>query len=490
MKAAYSAWPTSLPSGKSGPVDIPQPHWAEAGGPEPTPALLRDAGNALLLSAPAGIVLAITAALPPVSHWIACLIGAAGVGAAFLLLFRLRRAIRLARRRSRVNFERAGISMWLEDWSAVAQALMALRRAGVGDVRAHYAARPDEIRTLRRAVLIRDVNTFAVELMGVSDKSALVGSLDRILPDTDDTFLQWLVAFANGDRFYRSEAHITRPDGSYVDCLFTAALPTTIAGFADIIVTAIDVSEYRAAQSRFVAAEAEAARASRAATLGALTASITHEINSPLAAIVSNAEASIRWLRRPEPDLDEADSAITHVVADATRARDVVARLRTFLVSTPKPTTTIDLADTVRTALQIVSRDMRTNGVCVQFDADEALPPVLADSVQVQQIMINLVNNAADAMAGYPAPRDLMVTLAKVAEGVELEVSDKGAGIESEDLVRIFNPFFSTKPDGMGMGLAICRTYAEAFGGRIWATSFVGGGTTMHVLIPAMGDGR
>jgi len=436
---------------------------------------------------PAGFVLAVVATLPPVSHWVAGGVGGVGVVGAFLLLFHLRRAVWWARNRSDVNFEGAGISMWLEDWTGVAHALLALRREGIDDVRAYYATRPDEIRRLRRSVMIRDVNAFAVELMGVSDKSALVGSLDRILPDTDDTFLQWLVAFANGDRFYRSEAHITRPDGSFVDTLFTAALPTSVAGFAEIVVTAIDVSEYKTAQTRLMAAEAEAARASRAASLGALTASITHEINSPLAAIVSNAEASLRWLRRPEPDLPETDAAIAHVVADATRARDVVARLRTFLVSTPRPTVPIDLAEHVQAAMQLLARDLRAKGVSVQFDAAEDLPRALADPVQLQQVVINLMNNAAEAMAGTAGHRDLTVTLAEGVDGVLLSVMDTGSGMDEKQVTRIFNPFYSTKIDGMGMGLAICRTCVEAFGGRIWASSAPGKGTVIHVLIPALG---
>lgn len=461
------------------------PHWADTAGPARLRTRLHDIVVAFLWSLPAGLILAVVAKLPPVSHAIAASIGAAGVLAGFILLFRLQRTMRCARDRSDLNFERAGISMWLEDWTPVAHALLSLRQQGIEDLRAYYAVRPDEIRALRRAVLIRDVNAFAVELMGVPNKAALIGSLDRILPDTDDTFLQWLVAFANGDRFYRSEAHITRPDGSYVDTLFTAALPTSIAGFAEIVVTAIDVSEYKTAQNRLMAAESEAARASRAATLGALTASITHEINSPLAAIVSNAEASLRWLRRPEPDLGETEDAISHVVADATRARDVVAQLRAFLVNTPKPTTLIDLAEQVRAAIQLVSRDLRARGASVHLAADESLPPVLADPVQIQQVVINLLNNAAEAMANRPAPRDITVALATGPDGMRLEVSDCGTGIEPGQMARIFNPFFSTKPDGMGMGLAICRNSIEALGGRLWATSALGRGTTMHVLIPA-----
>ena len=333
--------------------------------------------------------------------------------------------------------------------------------------------------------MIKDVNAFTLEMMGATRKDAFIGPLDRILPDTDETFMQWLLAIANGERFYRSEAHITRLDGSIIDTLFTAELPAEISGYSDIIVTAIDVSNYKEAQAKLVAAETEIARSSRATTLGALTASIAHEVNSPLAAVVTNAEACLRWLRRPTPNLPEAEAAIDCVVADATRARDVVARIRSFLVNSPRRTGPIDLVDTVRAAILLVERDLRAHNVSTHFDADEDLPMVLADPVQIQQVMVNLLINAAHAMDGMERPRDLTVILHLVENDLRVDVSDVGTGIEPERIARIFTPFHSTKSNGMGMGLAICRNCVEAHGGRIWATSVPAQGSTFHFTLPA-----
>ncbi|NKE47118.1 sensor histidine kinase [Roseomonas frigidaquae] len=435
-----------------------------------------------------GVALTAAATLPP--SWMAALLAIIGLGC---LAGGATLALRLADRqaeseaRSHAVFERAGISMWREDWTAVGHAIIALKQAGIHDMQAHFTAHPDEARRLRQQVVIRDVNAFTVQMMGAPGKQAFLGTLDRILPDTDNTFIQWIIAFANDAPFYRSEAHITRPDGSVLDTLFVAALPDSIDGFRDIIVTSIDITSFKAAQARLVAAETEVARAARISTIGALTAGIAHEVNSPLSAIVTNAEACLRWLRRPQPDLAEAEAAAADVIADATRARDVVARTRAFLSNSPRRGGPIDLAETVRNAMLLVERELRDLGASVHFDADEDLPHIVADPIQIQQVVVNLLLNGAQAMQDMPGPRDLTVTLRKDDESMRLAVHDRGVGIAPEILPRVFDPFYSTKPGGMGMGLAICRNCVEAHGGRMGVASTPGAGTTFQFSLPAQG---
>ena len=218
-------------------------------------------------------------------------------------------------------FEQAGISLWREDWRAARDRVLALLEAGITDMERHFADDPQSLRDLRKQVIIKDVNQYAVEMMGAGSKADLVGPLDRILPDTDQTFLQWLVAFAGGDRYYRSETHIVRADGSEIDVLFTARIPTDADGFTDIVVSALDITGLKAAQQRLSELERELLRTSRITTMGALSASIAHEVNSPLAAIMSSAEASLRWLERTPPDYAEARAAVSAVIADARRVR-------------------------------------------------------------------------------------------------------------------------------------------------------------------------
>lgn len=395
----------------------------------------------------------------------------------------LDQALEHARHRNDALFQRTGISLWHEDWSAARDTVSELSRSGISDVQSYYTQHPDELRSLRKRVTIKNVNEFAVQMMGASTKADLIGPLDNILPDTDHTFMQWLVAIARGDRYYRSETHILRPDGTAVDTLFTAEIPKDPAGFEDIVVSALDISGYKADQERLASAERDVMRAARVTTMGALSASIAHEVNSPLAAIVSHAEASLRWLRRPIPDLEEAAIAIESVVVDASRARDVVQRTRAYLSNSPSGMEPVDVADAARNAILLVERELRDNDISVHFDADESLPSVLGDRVQIQQVLVNLMLNSAQAMTGRSGPRDLTIIIrGHAGREIVAQVKDVGPGIPADQAPLIFEPFYTNREDGMGMGLAICRTVIEAHNGRISLES--GAGATFQFRLP------
>jgi signal transduction histidine kinase len=382
-------------------------------------------------------------------------------------------------------FERPGISLWREDWSAVGEIILKLKGEGVHDIEAYFAARPDEARELRRRVIVKDVNAFTVQTMGAKSKADLVGPLDRILPDSDQTFNQWLIAFGRGDAFYRSETHIVRPDGTHLDCLFTAALPTSLSGFRNILVAALDVTDYKALQARLLAAQTEAARASRISTVGALTASITHEINTPLAAILANIQAARRWMHREEPNYPEAERAIERAVTDVSRTQEVVGRTRDFLSASPPKLAPLDIAETARIATVLIDRELRLHDASVHLDAATDLPKVMADSIQMQQVLVNLLINGVQAMKSQPAPRDVRVMVRAVEGDVVISVSDHGPGVATGVRSRLFEPFTSDKKGGMGMGLAICKTSIEAIGGRIWLDEDARLGATFHVRVPA-----
>ncbi|NGM24175.1 PAS domain-containing sensor histidine kinase [Roseomonas stagni] len=491
-KPVFSLWPgqPGAAPAEGGTPSTGMPAWASAArrAPGRLTALGLVALGFVLAAAVGGYLLGLAGDdAPGAWHLPAIVVGVLAVCLALagsgLLALRLVRA----ERRALAIFERAGVSLWEEDWSPVAQAIIALKRAGIHDMQTHFTAHPDALRALRRQVTIRNVNAFTVQMMGARSPADFIGPLDRILPDTDQTFVQWLVALAAGAPVFRSEAHITRPDGSVIDTLFAAELPSDLDGFRHIIVTAIDITGYKASHARLVAAETELARASRVITVGTLTASLAHEVNSPLSAIVLNAEACMRWLRRPVPEIAEAEAAIAQLMQEATRARDVVARTRSFLSNTPRHRRLVDLAETARDAIMVVGREMRELGISVHFDADAGLPRVSADAVQIQQVLVNLLLNGAQAMSEVPGPRDLTIRLHAAAEAVQVDVQDCGCGIAAGLMERIFMPFQTTRPGGMGMGLAICRNCIESHGGRLWADSTPGQGTTFHFTLPVQG---
>ncbi|WP_141703416.1 sensor histidine kinase [Methylobrevis pamukkalensis] len=460
------------------------------------PAPRRGAGVARDLAISAACILAPALAAAVAAHLLAggSASGAAVAGAAAILLavvairFVSTMRVRHGEARYRAIFERAGISMWREDWTAVAESVAELRRAGVADMESHFAARPDELRALKAKVFIKDVNGFTLEETGASGKEAYVGPLSRLLPDTDQTFVQWLVAFARGDRFFRSEAHVIAADGTERDTLFTAMLPGNVAEFADIVVTSLDITHYRQAQAGLMTAEADAARNSRIATANALTASIAHEVNSPLAAILANAQAAQRLLRPAALDVEEVGAALRDIVSQATRARDVVARLTAHFNRSPPQVSPVDVVHAARTANMLVEADLRRLGAVVHLAVEEDLPSVAADLIQVQQVFVNLLLNAAQAMAGRQGACDITVSMRGADEAVVVEVADNGPGVPAESRARIFEPFHSTRSDGMGLGLAICRNFVEAHGGEIRVDTAPGGGALFTFTLPIAAD--
>ncbi|MHC2088816.1 sensor histidine kinase [Methylobacterium sp. CM6244] len=449
---------------------------------------------------PAGLGFAAGVTLPPVilaglAGWAAgaastmasFVIGAGGalaLAAAMLSIARMRATSERSEARFAAIFERAGISMWREDWTEAARAVMELRHAGVTDIECYYASRPDELRALCAKVIVTDVNAFTLEETGATDKSAYLGPLDRLLPSTDQTFVQWLVAFGRGDRFFRSEAHVVRADGSEGDTLFTAMLPQDLDGFAEIIVTSLDVTAFKQAQANVAVADSELARSSRITTVGALSASIAHEVNSPLAVIVANAEAALRWLKRPQPDVEAASAALDDVVGAAIRARDVISRTRSYLGNAPRLFTPVDPLQAARDANLLIEREIRVHGATVHIAADGEIPLIAADPIQIQQVFVNLLLNAAQAMTDSAGRRDILVAIRREAAFVAVTVSDTGPGIAQERRARIFEPFHSTKANGMGMGLAICRNLIDAHGGDIRVDAAPGGGAAFHITLP------
>ncbi|WP_207458262.1 ATP-binding protein [Azospirillum sp. SYSU D00513] len=488
MRQVFSRWPSlAETSAEAPPKPDVLPAWMTAVPARRWPVVARDlAVSALLVFAPAALA-ALSVMQPAERREAALLMGAGALLSgilAVLLVMRLRRDLADSRRQCGAFFERAGISMWREDWTAVGEAVMALRRAGVSDLESYFANRPDELRALKARVMIRDVNAFTLEETGAPGKEAFIGPLDRLLPETDQTFVQWLVAFGRGDRFFRSEAHLRAADGAELDALFTAMLPRDLAGFSDIVVTSVDITAYRKAQARLAAVQADVARTSRISTANAFSASVAHEVNSPLAAILANAQAAQRLLRQAQPDIAEATAALQDVVSQASRARDVVARITSHFSKSSGAFAPVDVVQAARNANLLVETDLRRHGAVVHLAAPDDLPPAMADLVQIQQVFVNLMLNAAQAMAERPGRRDITVTLRLDRSWIAANVTDTGPGVAAERRAQIFEPFHSTKPGGMGMGLAICRNCLDAHGGDIWVDEAPGGGAAFHFKLP------
>jgi PAS domain S-box-containing protein len=236
-------------------------------------------------------------------------------------------------------------------------------------------------------------------------------------------------------------------------------------------------------------AQAELAHVTRVTMLGEMTASIAHEINQPLAAVVANAEACLRWLDRGTPDLDAARSSVAWIVEDGNRASEVIRHIRALANKTDVEKVPLDVNNIIREVIALVQRELVSHHVSLRVELAQVLPMVLGDRVQLQQVIINLMMNGIEAMQPVAdRPRELVIRSGQDGTQVWVSVTDRGVGVSAENADRLFNAFFTTKSGGMGMGLSICRSIVEAHGGRLSACGNEGPGATFQFVLPVHRD--
>jgi two-component system sensor kinase FixL len=345
------------------------------------------------------------------------------------------------------------------------------------------------------AIFVRDLdNTITFWSRGAEQlygwpRDAVIGRkshalLQTVFPGTFEAIEQELLAEG---RWEGTLVHTTQ-DGARVTVASRWSLRRDARNRpVSVLETNTDISERQRAQEALQQAQADLAHVTRVTTLGELAASIAHEVNQPLAAVVTNGEAGLRWLARDEPDLGEARSALNRIVADAKRAGQVIVRIRSLARKAPTQMVAVHLGEAIDDVIPLVQRELMRHRVRLTLDLDEGLPPVVADRVQLQQVMINLVVNAIQAMETVVGrPREIAIRAGRDADGrVLVAVRDSGVGLDTATAGRLFDPFYTTKSGGMGMGLSICRSIMEAHGGRIWATPNSGPGSTFQFSLPA-----
>jgi signal transduction histidine kinase len=226
-------------------------------------------------------------------------------------------------------------------------------------------------------------------------------------------------------------------------------------------------------------------REARLMTGDAVAATIAHEVKQPLSAMITNADAGLRWLDRSAPDLDEAKAALKEIAANGHRAGAVIGSIRGIFKREARNRIPLDIKDLISDALALAHGDLQRHRIFAHIGADAQLPQVIGDRIQLQQVLLNLIRNAIDAMAGVDGPRVLSVKSEAHGDGgVMISVADTGAGIHAQDVGRIFNPLFTTKSDGMGMGLSICRSIIEAHDGQLWASANTPHGALFQFVLP------
>jgi C4-dicarboxylate-specific signal transduction histidine kinase len=246
-----------------------------------------------------------------------------------------------------------------------------------------------------------------------------------------------------------------------------------------------DLTEHMLASEALLQTQVELARMNRVTTLGSLAASIAHEINQPLAAIVTDGSAGLRWLNSESPDLVEARQTLTRVIKDANRAAEVIGRVRALATKSPIQCDQLDINDVIREVIALTRGERDRNRVALHTELADDLPMIQGDRVQLQQVILNLIMNGVEAMSGGE-PRELLIGSRKDESlNVLVSVCDTGPGLAPECIDRIFDAFYTTKAGGIGMGLSICRSIIETHGGRLWTSANSPRGASFHFSLPA-----
>jgi len=366
-------------------------------------------------------------------------------------------------------------------------------KRGEERMRLAVEAAPNAMIMVNREGHIVLLNAQAERVFGYAREELLGRSIEMLIPES----------FRAGHSGHRHEYHLTpsarvmgagrdlhgrRKDGSEVPVEVGLNPIETPEGMA-VLASIVDITARRRVEAETAQQRNELAHLSRVAMLGELSGSLAHELNQPLAAILSNAQAAQRILGRGLGDMGEILEILQDIVADDRRAGEVIKRLRTLFRKEAVRYRPLEINEVVLDVLRMMRSDLLNRDVAVRTELAAGLPQVDGDPVQLQQVLLNLVMNGCDAMEGTPGERRLTLRTALAGGKVEVSVSDRGRGIPPADLQRIFDPFVSTKTEGMGLGLAVCRTIVTAHAGRLWAANNADRGASFYFTVPARSSG-
>jgi PAS domain S-box-containing protein len=344
------------------------------------------------------------------------------------------------------------------------------------------------------AILVRDLNdritywnSGAEEVYGWRREEALGETAPNLLRSIYPSSMESLKEEIVRSGRWEGELSQTRRDGETIVVSSRWALQRDENGQpAAVLQINTDITERKRAAENLASMQNQLAHMARVTTMGELAASIAHEINQPLAAVVTNGNACLRWMNLAEPNFDEARAAVTAIVQEGKRASNIIARIRAFMTKSPPQMSRLEINALVREVLNLIDHEVQRNKIVLRVELTGDVAVVVGDRVLLQQVVLNLVMNAVEATcAAAKSPKEVFVTSRNDTGQVIVAIQDSGAGIDPENLDKLFNPFFTTKPHGMGMGLAISRSTIQSHGGRLWAASNPVRGATFQFTLPA-----
>jgi len=333
--------------------------------------------------------------------------------------------------------------------------------------------------------------TFRIFRYDRPTKPTMELALQRVHPEDAALVKQTIERASQDGKDFEHEGRLLMADGSLKYVHVVAHAVRNESGSVEFVGAVMDVTERKQAEEALRKVQGELAHVTRVLTLGEITASIAHEVNQPLAGVTTNGNAGLRWLARNPPDLAEARACLQRIVRDGNRASEVIVWMRAFARKAAPQTARLAINDVLAEVLALADSELRRHGVALHTEVAADLPLVWGDRIQLQQVLLNLLLNGMEAMRTVTdRPRVLRIRAQPHEAGhVLVAVQDAGTGIDPQHLEQIFTPFFTTKPAGLGLGLAISRSIVEAHGGRLWASCDEGPGAVFRFSLPIEDEG-
>ncbi|UYY58095.1 sensor histidine kinase [Sphingomonas sp. S2-65] len=379
-------------------------------------------------------------------------------------------------------FLESPIAILCEDWEEIRAAVLRDCASGEGGLERVLDDDPDYLRKLRHHHRIVDANPAALRLLGVSSIAVLEEKVGVLLPaDPNGAVVR---AIARGERVCRGERDLVGGDGRRTPILWQTTLPERAEDFGRVYFFAVDISEQKRAQEALDVARAALNHAGRLSLVGELVASMTHEVSQPISSISVFAEAASRWLAQTPPNLEEARTFVGRINTSATHAAQVIRSIRDFSRSSRTQFVEVAPAKLVGEAIALIEHEARGQAIRIDFTMKGLLPQVAADPIQIKQVLVNVAINAFQAMAtdgGTNEDRIVSFALEREDRFVVFRIRDTGPGVVDVD--RALEPFFTTKPEGLGLGLSICKRIVEDHGGELRIISS-GTGTEVVFTLP------
>ncbi|MFB9268090.1 sensor histidine kinase [Bradyrhizobium erythrophlei] len=390
--------------------------------------------------------------------------------------------------RYKTLFHNLPVSLTLIDGSAIVGMFRRLKRDGVVDLASYLDSHPDVLEQALDLIRVADVNQHAVTQFGANDPKEMLQPVRLFWSDAPDTFRRALITRYDGGSQLIEETRMRTLDGRTIDVLLLLGFPPALDSSGLSLNATLDIGDRLRAERQVQKMQSDLAHAVRISVLGELAATIAHEITQPLTAIGTNAEVALRWLSKDKPNIEQAKVRATRILQDTRRSSEIISRIRRMATKAGPERVKLDLNGLLRDSLLFVRHDLERKCIAVTTSLSPTLPHVFGDPIQLQQVIINLLINGIQALSvKHASRREIHVESRLDSHGnPSITIRDNGLGIEPNAVDRLFEGFFSTKANGMGLGLAISRSIILDHGGTIFAGNHEGGGAQFVFSIPTL----